>query len=124
MPMAEVFKSIIEPLQTSAAVKSVFGEAISGQGKTIIPVARIAYGFGGGSGKGAHPNKNSDDKQTEGEAGGGGGGVVAIPLGVYEVTESATRFIPLHEHRKLLGGVLLGVSLGMVLARRGRNSRH
>jgi uncharacterized spore protein YtfJ len=48
--MGEVLKSTIEPLQNSAVVKSVFGQPVSAQGKTIIPVARIAYGFGGGSG--------------------------------------------------------------------------
>ena len=119
--MPEIFKSIIEPLQASAAVKSVFGDAIVGQGKTIIPVARIAYGFGGGAGKGMHPNGAGGDKQGEGE--GGGGGVVAMPLGVFEVTEGQTRFIPLNEHRKVAGGILLGLSLGMLLARRRRH-RH
>jgi len=119
--MSEIFRSIIEPLQTSAAVKSVFGEAVTGQGKTIIPVARIAYGFGGGSGKGIHPSRAGEDKQSEGEGGGGGGGIMAMPLGVFEVTETQTRFIPLNDHRRLLGGVLVGVTLGMLFARRGKH---
>ena len=45
------FQTLIEPLSKSATVKSVYGEPITANGKTIIPVARIAYGFGGGSGK-------------------------------------------------------------------------
>jgi uncharacterized spore protein YtfJ len=121
--MPEIFKSIIEPLQTSAAVKSVFGEAVTGQGKTIIPVARIAYGFGGGSGKGIHPSRAGEDKQSEGEGVGGGGGIVAMPLGVFEVTETQTRFIPLHDHRKLAGALLFGLSLGLLFARRGKQAR-
>jgi uncharacterized spore protein YtfJ len=50
--MTEVFKSIAEPLQSSATVKAVFGDAIPAQGRTIIPVARVGYGFGGGGAKG------------------------------------------------------------------------
>jgi uncharacterized spore protein YtfJ len=114
--MAEVLKSIVEPLRNSAAVKSVFGDAISAQGKTVIPVARIAYGFGGGSGKNAQ-----EDKPGEGE--GGGGGVVATPLGVFEVTDSETRFIPLHENRKYLAGALAGLIVGFLWARRFQRSK-
>jgi len=104
MVMAEIFRSIIEPLQKSAAVKSVFGEAVTAQGKTVIPVARIIYGFGGGTGH---------DKPGEG----GGGGVVAAPLGVFEVTESRTRFVPLNEHRNLALSGLLGMGIGLAWAR-------
>ncbi|MGD1068746.1 MAG: spore germination protein GerW family protein [Bryobacteraceae bacterium] len=109
--MAEIFKTITEPLQSSAAVKSVFGEPVTIQGKTVIPVARIAYGFGGGSGKRAH-------EVRPGEGEGGGGGVVATPLGVFEVTESETRFIPLHENRKFLASALAGLIIGFLWARR------
>jgi len=63
--VSELFQSISQPLQTSATVKAVFGEAVTAQGKTIIPVARVAFGFGGGSGQG----------RPEGEGRGGGGGV-------------------------------------------------
>jgi len=100
--MAEMFRSIIEPLQTSAAVKSVFGEAVTAQGKTVIPVARIGYGFGGSSG-------------SKGE--GGGGGVGATPVGVFEVTETGTRFVPLNEKRNLLLSGLAGLCLGFAWAR-------
>ncbi len=111
MAMSEVLKSIVEPLQASAAVKSVFGDPVSAQGKTIIPVARIAYGFGAGSGKGL-----SRDNPGEGE--GGGGGVAATPIGVFEVTDSQTRFIPLHEGRNLLVAGLLGFGFGLLWASR------
>ena len=109
--MAEILKSIIEPLQKSAAVRSVYGDPVSAQGKTVIPVARIAYGFGGGAGRGG-----PDDKPGEGE--GGGGGVVAVPVGVFEVTDTHTRFVPLHDHRRLLAIGLLGFGLGWLWAKR------
>ena len=109
--MAEMLKSTMEALRSSATVGSVFGEAISAHGKTIIPVARIAYGFGGGSGSGTregHPGVGE----------GGGGGIVATPSGVFEITPEETRFVPLHENRKLLLALCLGAALGALWAKR------
>lgn len=45
----DLFQSLAERLQQSANVSSVFGEPIAAQGRTIIPVAKISYGFGGGA---------------------------------------------------------------------------
>jgi uncharacterized spore protein YtfJ len=108
--MPEFLKSIIERLKDSAGIKSVYGEAIPAHKKTIIPVARIAYGFGGGSGKHLHAGE-----PREGE--GGGGGVTATPVGVFEVTETGTRFIPIHDKIRLAGAGLAGLCLGILLAR-------
>jgi uncharacterized spore protein YtfJ len=108
-----MLKSIVDPLRTSAAVTSVFGDAVSTQGKTVIPVARIAYGFGGGSGK--RNRGPAEDGPREGE--GGGGGVLATPLGVFEVTDSQTRFIPLNVTRKYLAGGLAGCIAGFLWAK-------
>jgi uncharacterized spore protein YtfJ len=108
--MSSHLQTILEPLSKSASVKSVYGDPITANGKTIIPVARIAYGFGGGSGKrpeGAQPQ--------EGE--GGGGGVYAKPAGVVEVTDTQTRFIAIDEKRKLAGAALLGFCLGALMSR-------
>jgi uncharacterized spore protein YtfJ len=95
--------SLLEPLTRGASVKSVFGEPVSANGKTIIPVARVAYGFGTGRGR----KRNSSE---EGE--GGGGGVYAVPLGVLEITDAETRFIALTDKRRLAGAALAGFCLG------------
>ncbi len=108
--MPEFLKSVIERLKDSAGVKPVYGEAIAAHKKTIIPVARICYGFGGGGGKRVHAGE-----PNEGE--GGGGGVVANPVGVFEVTDEGTRFIPLHDKRHLAGAALVGLCIGMMYAR-------
>jgi uncharacterized spore protein YtfJ len=116
--MSELIKSIIDPLHQSAAARSVYGEPVTAQGKTVIPVARIAYGFGGGSGK-AHSSitPRIGEGQGEGEGGGGGGGVIAMPVGVFEVTDSGTRFVPANGDRKLLGAALAGIGLGLIWGR-------
>lgn len=110
--MSELFQSISQPLQNSATVKAVFGEAVSTHGKTIIPVARVAFGFGGGAGRGTRPG------QPEGEGRGGGGAVAAMPIGVFEVTPEQTRFVPLNEKRNLFLAALAGVLVGCALRRR------
>ena len=111
--MSPKMESMFEPLTRSASVKSVYGEAISANGKTIIPVARVAYGFGGGRGR-----KSDEANPKEGE--GGGGGVYAVPVGVLEVSETETRFIPLSDKRRLAGAALIGFCLGAWWARRWR----
>jgi uncharacterized spore protein YtfJ len=112
--MQENLQSMLEPLSKTASVSSVYGEAIVANGKTIIPVARIAYGFGGG--KGRKQAEGNPDREGEG----GGGGVYAIPAGVIEVTDSETRFIAVHEKRKLAAAALVGFCLGAFWARMRR----
>ena len=43
---------------------------------------------------------------------------MATPVGVYEISEAGTRFLPLHDNRKLLAAVYLGFCLGLLLRRR------
>ena len=111
--MSPRLESMFEPLTRTASVKSVYGEAISANGKTIIPVARVAYGFGGG-----HGRKHENAEAPEGE--GGGGGIYAVPIGIVEVSDTDTRFIPLHDKRRLAGAVMLGFCIGAWWARRRR----
>lgn len=90
-----------------ATVKSVYGEPITAHGRTLIPVARIGCGFGGGSGKKQH--------FEHGEGEGGGGGLGAFPTGVFEISESGTRFIPVHDHRRMAAVGFLCFCLGVLL---------
>lgn len=109
METQPVFQAIAERLQGTANVKTVYGEPISAEGKTIIPVAKVAYGFGGGSGKKAGEGAGC----PEGE--GGGGGVAAKPVGVVEITGDGTRFIEFGEKKKLLGAVAAGILIGFLI---------
>ena len=76
MSSLSLLQSLHENLSSRAQVKSVFGEPITAGDRTIIPVAKIAYGFGGGTGSGG-----LEIKTARGEGGGGGGGGVYPPLG-------------------------------------------
>ena len=80
MGTQNVLQTITDRLHSTAAVKSVFGDPIQAEGKVVVPVARVAYGFGGGFGSG--PTTRGDPERNLGEGGGGGGGVLATPVGV------------------------------------------
>src|ERR1700678_3942190 len=108
MSTLSVLQSLKESIVTQATVKAIYGEPISAQGKTVIPVAKIMYGYGGGAGTGG-----VGDSSARGEGGGGGGGVRVVPLGVVEVSEQETRFVPISDRRKLTGALLAGIGLGM-----------
>ncbi|MCU1257336.1 MAG: hypothetical protein JWO80_221 [Bryobacterales bacterium] len=109
--MPEFLSSVVDCVKNSATVKAVYGDPIVANGRTVIPVARIAYGFGGGSG-----NSSREGKPGEGE--GGGGGLAAIPVGAFEITDTGTRFIPLTEKRKLIAVGMIGLCLGLLCAKR------
>jgi uncharacterized spore protein YtfJ len=89
MPVQQLLETIRESFTSSANVKTVFGEPVHTNGKTIIPAAKIAYGFGAGGG-------SRSKKETAGgdEGGGGGGGVRAYPAGAIEITDKGTRWVP------------------------------
>jgi uncharacterized spore protein YtfJ len=110
-----LLQSLKESILTEANVKAIYGEPISVHEKTIIPVAKIMYAYGAGAGTGGVGEKN-----TRGEGGGGAGGVRAVPVGVVEVSNRQTRFVPITDRKKLAGAVLTGVGLGIWLGWRRR----
>jgi uncharacterized spore protein YtfJ len=115
MDLQKYFDNIEQVLSSSANVKTVFGDPINVQEKTIIPVARVRYGFGGGMGSG--PTR-SGDEQRLGEGGGGGGGVIAQPVGVVEVSEAGTKFIPVHSRKRMVAVAVAGFIAGWVWSHR------
>ena len=110
MSSLALLQSLKETILGQASVKAIYGEPISAHEKTIIPVAKIMYGYGASAGTGG-----VGDTKARGEGGGGGGGVRAVPVGVIEVSSQQTRFIPITDRRKLAGVLLAGVGLGMWL---------
>lgn len=115
MNPGEILKTIGDRLQASSSVKNVYGEPISKGDRTVIPMARISYGFGAGSGT------HSAEQPSEG-GGGGGGHVSAAPVGVIELTPGGTRFIAFNDWKKFAltaaAGFAFGFSIG---ARRSRS---
>lgn len=101
-------EKIQHDFEEAADVHRVFGDAVQVGAKTVIPVAHVEYGFGGGMGKG------------EAQGMGGGGRVKARPVGVVELTEGQTRFVPIMDPGVLVSAVKAGVfgfMLGLMLRR-------
>jgi uncharacterized spore protein YtfJ len=115
MGSVALLQSIKESIVGQVGVKALYGEPISGQGRTVVPVAKLLYGYGGGAGTGGVRNSSA-----QGEGGGGGALVRAIPVGVIEVSDQQTRFIPITSRKKLAGAVFAGILLGVSLSWRRR----
>jgi uncharacterized spore protein YtfJ len=123
MNAADTLEKMSNSLGSHATVKSVFGDPIQVDGKTVVPIAKIAYGFGagGGSHPGRHNGDGTDASGERTEGGGGGGGVRAFPAGALEITATGTRFIQAIDLRWLAGAFAAGALLGSILfARRPR----
>ena len=111
MSSLALLQSLKESILSQANVKAIYGEPIAAHGKTVIPVAKIMYGYGAGAVTGGVGTSSA-----RGEGGGGGGGARAIPVGVIEVSGQQTRFVPITDRKRLAGAVLAGIGLGMLLA--------
>jgi len=116
MSATELLQKIGETVGSTGTVRAVFGEPIQLNGKTVVPVAQVAYAFGGGFGQG----KNSAHAEREGEGGGGGGGVRAYPAGALEITDTGTRFVPFTDSRWLVAVFIAGAAFGSLFVMRRR----
>ena len=99
-------ENLATPLIHQASVKTVYGDPILADGKTIIPVAQVAFGFGGGFGQKASRKQETPNDAEKGV--GGGGGLIARAKGVYEISAQGTRFIPANNLKQLLLAALVG----------------
>lgn len=115
MPNNDLVERLSSGFGQSAAIGNIFGEPVHVGQKTIIPVAKISYGFGGGYGQG--PGKRSrvpllqEDAPAQPEGAGGGGGMYASAKGVFEITPATTRFVPATSFRHLMAGIAIGFLL-------------
>ncbi|MGH9469579.1 MAG: spore germination protein GerW family protein [Terriglobia bacterium] len=117
MAVQDIIQSIAEKAQSSAHVKTVYGEPVVSGNKSVVPVAKVAYGFGGGGGV---RGRAAEEREGKDEGGGGGGGCKVIPLGVVEITDGQTRYIPFSLAPKVAGGLLAGLIFGYLMGRRRR----
>ena len=120
----------IADLREKASVNAAFGEPVTIEGRTVIPVAKVGYGFGMGVGhSGADVELGVEaDVETEIEKGAsekadaiggrGVGGMQARPFAIVEVTSEGTRVEPIVDEQKLAlaGSLLIGWSV-LCLAR-------
>jgi uncharacterized spore protein YtfJ len=111
----ESLRSMVATLREHAGVESVYGTPVAAGDRTIVPVARVRYGFGGGFGSSDEGGAGDES----GEGGGVGGGLTADPVGVVELTPNGVRLVRFGGARRLLAALGAGVALGFLLGRRG-----
>jgi uncharacterized spore protein YtfJ len=100
---------LAETVGANANVANAFGEPITRNGVTVVPVARLGFGFGGGAG---HQSRDP----RHGVGGGGGGGVQ--PVGYIVIRGEEVTFRPISSSLKWIAAVLSGIAIGAWLARR------
>ncbi|HYM16854.1 MAG TPA: spore germination protein GerW family protein [Dehalococcoidia bacterium] len=91
-----------------------FGAPVERDGHTLIPVARVSFGYGMGFGRGTgsarRPSGNgmSGDEGGEGEGGGGGGGGSSTPVAVIDITAADVRIEPITDSTRIaMSGIVL-----------------
>ena len=107
----------VEHLQTSASVKTVYGDPVRVDGKTFIPVAKVAYGFGGGTARQPKPDTTATAKQPvpgTTPVMGAGGGIAAKPIGVVEIGAGETKFVAFGQAKRLAIAAAIGSALGFL----------
>jgi uncharacterized spore protein YtfJ len=116
-----------ERVGAKASVRAVFGDPIERDGITVIPVARVRWGFGGGAGRGpiaVGPGMGEDaaagpttDDSMSGSGTGGGGGVTADPVGYLEIGPDGAVFKPIVPPMPSPGFLLAAGAAGALLLR-------
>jgi uncharacterized spore protein YtfJ len=113
--VAKTLRSLGDHLQVGASVRNVYGDPVNVGGRTVIPIARVSYGFGAGGGAG--------ESEETGSGSGGGAGLSARPVGALEITDAGTRFIPFIDPARLGIALAVGFLIGLAIGRRSARQR-
>ncbi|NPV61379.1 MAG: sporulation protein YtfJ [Methanotrichaceae archaeon] len=90
--VAEIIKTITAEMQKSLSAKTVVGDPVTIEGKTIVPLVSLGMGFGAGAGSG---------KDAPG-GGGGGGGMGIKPVAVIVIDDRGARVETLKQPKPTL----------------------
>ncbi|MFF7160061.1 spore germination protein GerW family protein [Streptomyces sp. NPDC008086] len=106
-----LLEHLADRLGGSASVTAVYGEPVTADGVTVIPVARVAFGLGGGAGWVGEAGGR--------EGGGGGGGADARPVGYIEISNGVATYRPIRrtwtDVAVPLAALVVGVALPKVV---------
>ena len=108
--MIRQISSIPDQLGASAC----FGTPIERDGHTVIPAARVTFGYGFGFGRGSggkdlpSTNGHAATDGGEGEGGGGGGGGGSAPVAIIHIKDTGVEVEPIVDSTRVsLAGITL-----------------
>lgn len=104
-PFGGLLHGLADRLGVRANASAAFGAPVERDGVTVIPVAKVRWGFGGGGGVGPADDVTGE---SEGEGSGGGGGVTASPLGYIEISGGKAEFKRIPDVGRLVPVILAG----------------
>ncbi len=100
-----------DAMRKEANVNACFGAPVTTEGRTVIPVARVGYGFGMGTGHPRLPPGGSGEEHLAASPGGrgGGGGMTSSPIGLIEIEPEGVHVEPiLDQQRVAIVAMLVG----------------
>ena len=112
-----IVTQMLDRIKGTARVEAAFGESRVVDGRTIVPVATVAYVFGAGGGAGTMGHMPvGDEEAAAGGSGSGGGGAVRVhPVAVLEITEDEARIIPVLDWTRIITTGITFLGIWMVL---------
>ena len=129
--MPDVFDTIenaTQMLRERLSVTTVYGDPVTADGITVIPVSKVSFAFGGGGGSGVAPRGlsgetlagNGDAASRSGSGSGMGGGGMVEPLGYIEISKAGSRWVPLEPPRSEVFLRLLAIAPALLPVGKGR----
>jgi uncharacterized spore protein YtfJ len=97
LPQVDFLDRMAERFGATANAATIFGAPIERDEITVIPVAKVAYGFGGGRGQG-----------SGGDGSGGGGGIRVSPVGYIEMRNGGAAYKPIRNWAELIPAIAAG----------------
>ncbi len=84
-------KTTLGEIEKVLTTRTVVGEPITIEDKTLVPLISVGFGFGAGGGSG----KGEAKQKGEGEGGGTGGGAWVKPIAVIIIDKEGVRIEPI-----------------------------
>lgn len=84
-------KTTLEEIEKVLTTRTVVGEPITIEDKTLVPLISVGFGFGAGGGSG----KGEAKQKGEGAGGGTGGGAWVKPIAVIIIDKEGVRIEPI-----------------------------
>ena len=112
-PFDGFLERLADRVGATATVETIFGQPVERDGTTVIPVAKVRWGFGGGAGSGPADAGGS----PTGAGQGGGGGVTADPIGWIEIGPDGADFRPIIPAMPSPGFLLAAGAAGALVLR-------